>query len=204
MKKLLLILCSLILLTACNSEPMAFTPESGDTIASEPMAFTPESGDTIAIVKTSHGTMKVLLHTEEAPETTTNFIELSKAGKYNDTIFHRVIKDFMIQGGDFENRNGTGGYSYMGPGTVIKDEFHPDLKNIHGALSMANRGPQTGGSQFFIIHAEETSWLDGKHSVFGYVYKGKDVIDKIANLETEEVDPPVEEVVIESIEIDTY
>ncbi|PIR55131.1 peptidylprolyl isomerase [Candidatus Peregrinibacteria bacterium CG10_big_fil_rev_8_21_14_0_10_36_19] len=168
------------------------------------MAFKPNSGDTIAIIKTNHGTMSALLHTKEVPETTKNFIELAKAGKYDGTTFHRVIQDFMIQGGDFENGNGTGGYSYKGPGTLLEDEFDPSLKNIKGALSMANRGPNTGGSQFFIVQAEETTWLDGKHAVFGYVYKGKDVLDEIAAVETGYADKPLEDVVVESIKIDTY
>lgn len=190
MKKLLLILAALSIFTACNNEHMAFTPEKGDTIA---------------VMETSSGTMKILLHTDEVPETTKNFIELSKAGKYKDIPFHRVINNFMIQGGDFENQNGTGGHSYKGPGTEIQDEFHPDLRHIKGALSMANRGPNTGGSQFFIVHAEEgTPWLDGKHAIFGYVYEGKEVVDEIAETRVDGADRPLDDVVIKTVEIKTY
>lgn len=161
----------------------------------------PENGEKIAVITTNFGKMEARLFPDKTPETVKNFTELAASGKYNGTIFHRVIKDFMIQGGDFENANGTGGHSYKGPGTSIQDEFDPDLKNIRGALSMANRGPNTGGSQFFIVHAQATSWLDGKHAVFGQVYEGLDILDKIAMVETNMWDVPVNEVVIEKIEI---
>lgn len=161
----------------------------------------PKAGDVIATITTNHGIMKAVLFEDKVPETVKNFTELAKADKYDGTIFHRVIVDFMIQGGDFENRNGTGGYTYKGPGTMMDDEFDPDLKNIHGALSMANRGPNTNGSQFFIVHAASTPWLDGKHAVFGQVYEGLDVLDEIATVETDAWDVPAEEVVIENVEI---
>ncbi|MBL4694905.1 peptidylprolyl isomerase [Candidatus Gracilibacteria bacterium] len=169
------------------------------------MATTPKAGDTIAIMDTSHGTMKILLYTEHVPETTKNFIEHSNEGRYNDAPFHRIIKDFMIQGGDFENQNGTGGYSYKGPGTSIPDEFHDDLSHIKGALSMANSGPNTGGSQFFIVQNEDgTAFLDGRHAVFGYIYDGLDNVDKIADIETDGGDRPSEPVLIKTITISEY
>lgn len=147
----------------------------------------------------------MLLYTEEAPETTKNFIELSKEGKYNDTIFHRIIDDFMIQGGDFENRNGTGGYSYKGPGTYLKDEFGEGLEHKYGAVSMANAGPDTAGSQFFIVQASGgTPWLDGAHAIFGYVYEGMDVVEEMANVETDGSDKPLEDVVLEEVVIETF
>ncbi|MBD3330111.1 peptidylprolyl isomerase [Candidatus Peregrinibacteria bacterium] len=189
---LALIALSTFIFTACNQETMA------------EMKLTPEKGDTIATIRTNKGDISLLLYTDQVPQTTKNFIELSKKGKFNDVIFHRVIKDFMIQTGDFENANGTGGYSYKGPGTTIVDEFDPVLKHIKGAVSMANRGPNTGGSQFFIVQAEEgTPWLDGAHAVFGYVYEGMDVVDEIGNTETVN-ELPTEEIKIKSVEIEKF
>ena len=132
---------------------------------------------------TNFGTIKIKLFPKEVPETVKNFTELAKKGFYDGLTFHRVINDFMIQGGDPEG-TGRGGESYKGPGTVIPDEFSPNLKNIYGALSMANRGPNTGSSQFFIVQKEDgTPWLDGLHAVFGQVYEGMDIVDKIAALD---------------------
>jgi len=169
------------------------------------MKILPEAGDTIAIMKTNHGEIAILLYTEEVPETTKNFIELANDGKYDETIFHRIIEDFMIQGGDFTDHNGTGGHSYKGPGTSIEDEFVNELSHVKGALSMANSGPDTGGSQFFIVHADEgTSWLNGKHAIFGYAYEGLEIVDKIAEVETHPGDKPVEDVTIESVTISTF
>lgn len=157
---------------------------------------------TYAKIETSHGEIVVKLYTEEAPETTKNFITLAKEGKYDDTIFHRVMNDFMIQGGDFENRNGTGGYSYKGSDTYLKDEFDPSLRHVKGALSMANRGPNTGGSQFFIVQADGgTPWLNGAHSIFGQVEEGMDVVDEIAGVATDEMNMPLKEVVVKTITI---
>lgn len=155
-----------------------------------------------AILHTSLGDIRIKLYTDRAPETAKNFIELARAGKYNNTVFHRVIKDFMIQGGDFENSDGTGGYSYKGPGATIKDEFGEGLEHVRGTLSMANRGPDTGGSQFFIVQAEGgTPWLDGKHAIFGIVTGGMDIVDKIAEVEVNSGSRPLEDVVLKSVEI---
>lgn len=163
-----------------------------------------QKGGHAAKIVTNYGTIHVKLYADLVPETVKNFEELAKAGKYDGTAFHRVIKDFMIQGGDFENRDGTGGYSYKGPGTVIRDEFNSKLKNIKGALSMANRGPDTGTSQFFIVQAKDgTPWLDGKHAVFGQVYEGLSIVDEIASVKTGPMDKPLDDVVIEKIEINT-
>lgn len=161
----------------------------------------PNAGDMVAIITTNHGVMKAVLFETHTPETVKNFSELAKAGNYDGTIFHRVIKDFMIQGGDFENGNGTGGHSYKGPGTMFGDEFHDDLLHIRGALSMANRGPATNGSQFFIVHTEATPGLNGKHSVFGQVFEGLEVLDAIATTDTLPNDKPVEDVVLQTVEI---
>ncbi|MCX9025326.1 MAG: peptidylprolyl isomerase [Candidatus Methanoperedens sp.] len=125
-----------------------------------------------AVIETAKGTIKIELKEAEAPITTQNFIKLTQKGFYDGLTFHRVIRGFMIQGGDPKG-NGTGG-----PGYAIKDEFHPKLKHTKGALSMANSGPNSGGSQFFITE-EPQPHLDGKHSVFGQVIVGQDVVEKI-------------------------
>ncbi|MFO8051047.1 MAG: peptidylprolyl isomerase [Thermoplasmatota archaeon] len=130
---------------------------------------------TYAKIDTNMGTIIARLETEKAPITTQNFIKLANSGFYNGLIWHRVIPDFMIQGGCPQG-TGTGG-----PGYNIKDEFHPELSHTKGALSMANAGPNTGGSQFFIVTKNGgTPWLDNHHSVFGYVVEGQDVADKIS------------------------
>lgn len=148
----------------------------------------------IAEMETNYGTMEIELFEQRAPITTKNFIELSEKGFYDGLIFHRVIKNFMIQGGDPDGK-GTGG-----PGYSIKDEFHPELKhNKAGILSMANSGPDTGGSQFFIILLA-TPWLDNKHAVFGQVIKGGDVLQEIGKVNTE-MDKPLQDVVIKKITI---
>ena len=128
---------------------------------------------TTATITTSKGLIKLELFTDEAPETTGNFIKLAKQGFYDGLSFHRVIADFMVQGGCPQG-TGTGG-----PGYNFEDEFDADLKHAGpGVLSMANSGPNTNGSQFFITHVA-TPWLDGKHSVFGQVVEGQDVVDAI-------------------------
>ncbi len=175
------------------------------TINQTPMQTEPKKGQTIATLKTNKGDIKMLLYTEEAPETTKNFIELAKEDKYDDVIFHRVIENFMIQTGDFENGNGTGGYSYKGEGTMIEDEFNDSLEHIAGAVSMANRGPNTGGSQFFIVQAANgTPHLDGMHAIFGYVYEGMDVVNAIATVEKGPMDNPLDEILIEDVIIGEY
>jgi cyclophilin family peptidyl-prolyl cis-trans isomerase len=169
------------------------------------MKIKPEAGDTIATLETNFGDMQMLLYTKEAPETAKNFIELAKAGKYDGTKFHRVIDCFMVQGGDFEKGNGTGGYSYKGPGTKLKDEFGKGLKNVRGAVSMANSGPNTGGSQFFIVQADEgTPWLDGKHAVFGFIFEGMGNVDKIAKVKVGYSDDPKEEVIVQKVTISEF
>jgi peptidyl-prolyl cis-trans isomerase A (cyclophilin A) len=127
----------------------------------------------IATIVTEKGTIKFELYEKEAPITTKNFIELAQKGFYDGLTFHRVIRGFMIQGGDPKG-DGKGG-----PGYSIPDEFHPELTHTKGAVSMANAGPNTGGSQFFITEAPQPH-LDGKHSVFGQVIEGQDVVEKIA------------------------
>lgn len=153
-----------------------------------------------ATFTTSMGSFTLELFTDSMPITTGNFISLASKGFYNGTKFHRVIDGFMIQGGDpltkddtQVNRWGTGG-----PGYTIKDEFVKELSNVPGTISMANAGPNTGGSQFFINTAENT-FLDGKHPVFGRVVAGMDVVERIVKTKTEESDRPLVPVVIESV-----
>jgi cyclophilin family peptidyl-prolyl cis-trans isomerase len=148
-----------------------------------------------ATFETTAGTFKVELFEDKAPVTTKNFIDLAEKGFYDGTIFHRVIDNFMIQGGD---PTGTG---RGGPGYTIKDEFHKDLRHLEpGLLSMANAGPNTGGSQFFVTLAP-TPWLDNKHAIFGAVKEGMDVVQKIGKARTSPGDKPIEEQKIKSVKI---
>lgn len=177
-----------------------------------------------AVLKTNQGEIKIQLFPEQAPMTVENFIRLAQKGYYDGTIFHRVISDFMIQGGDPEG-NGTGGESIWGH--PFEDELSRELFNIRGALSMANSGPNTNGSQFFIVQNKNmpkryikqmepagypkeiihsykqggTPWLDGRHTVFGQVITGMDVVDKIAKSKKDKMDKPLEDITIESIQV---
>lgn len=189
----------------------------------------PEVGDTVAVMKTSMGDIKILLFPDAAPKAVENFTTHAQNGYYDNLIFHRVIPDFMIQGGD-PNGTGTGGESIWG--TSFEDEFSVDYHNLRGSLSMANAGPNTNGSQFFIVQADfvderligqmeqlsdrgfptetvedykklgGTPWLDFKHTVFGQVYEGMDVVDEIAVVKTDMSDKPLENVVIKTIKIE--
>jgi cyclophilin family peptidyl-prolyl cis-trans isomerase len=150
---------------------------------------------TNATLHTSHGAIAVELFDEDAPKTVENFVKLARDGFYDGVTFHRVIPDFMIQGGD---PTGTG---RGGPGYTFEDEFN-DHKVARGALAMANAGPNTNGSQFFVVTAEATPWLDGKHTVFGQVTSGMDVVDAIASVETDPSDKPREPVSIERVELE--
>lgn len=226
----------------------------------------PVKGDTIAIMHTSMGDISLRLFEEECPETVKNFIELAKAGKYDGVIFHRVIEDFMIQGGDYENQDGTGGKSYQGG--QFEDEFCDKLVNLTGSLAMANSGRDTNGSQFFInmadpeaynFESQVSEWesyktqlkemagqtetltnvlnyysfyntdivpeeivklyeeyggnyhLDGAysyndkgHTVFGQVFEGLDIVEKISKVATDDNDKPKKDVILESVEITEY
>jgi len=147
-----------------------------------------------ATLHTNHGAIEIELYDDDAPKTVENFRKLAGDGFYDGVIFHRVIKDFMIQGGD-PTGTGTGG-----PGYTFEDEFN-DHKIVRGALAMANAGPNTNGSQFFIVTTGEASWLDGKHTVFGKVTNGMDAVDSIESTQTGAQDKPVEDVVIERVEL---
>ncbi|HFI0694359.1 TPA: peptidylprolyl isomerase [Streptococcus suis] len=259
-KRLFLALASTILLTACASNSTTSTSSSSSSSSSSTLATTtdttassqyakdlayainnpdasfPQLSSEIAEneaavkIKTTEGDITIKLFPEQAPLTVENFLTHAKEGYYNGTIFHRVIKDFMIQGGD-PLGNGTGGESiWAGKGTTIdagygfKDEISAFLYNIRGSLSMANAGAGTNGSQFFInqnstdvsgqlssstypgkiIEAYKNGGnpnLDGKHTVFGQVIEGMDIVDKIASVETDSSDKPKTDVKIETIEI---
>ena len=185
----------------------------------------PKPGDTIAIIKTSMGDIKVRLFPKEAPKAVENFVTHAKDGYFDNLIFHRVISNFMIQTGD-PSGNGTGGESIWGK--PFEDEFSLNVLNYRGALSMANSGANTNGSQFFIVQKKTmssddqnyltqkkypdeivklyqehggTEWLDFAHTVFGQVYEGMDIVDKIADVKTDKDDKPLEDVVLKTIEI---
>ncbi len=179
----------------------------------------------MAVIKTNHGDMKVMLFPEAAPKAVENFTTHAKNGYYNGIIFHRVIKDFMIQGGDPQGM-GFGGESIWGE--PFADEFSLEALNFKGALSMANSGPNTNGSQFFIVQAGSvderligqmedagypaeaiekykevggTHWLDFRHTVFGQVIEGMGVVDEIASVAVGRNDKPIEDVVILGIDV---
>lgn len=187
----------------------------------------PKSNDTVAVIKTTMGDIKVKFFPEHAPKAVENFTTHAKNGYYDGIIFHRVIRDFMIQGGD-PNGTGMGGKSIWG--RPFEDEFTPELHNLRGALSMANAGPCTNGSQFFIVHASSvpdgmteqmkelpdsypadcveayekvggTPWLDYHHTVFGQVYDGMDVVDAIASAAVDGRDKPIDEIKIIGIDV---
>jgi peptidyl-prolyl cis-trans isomerase B (cyclophilin B) len=149
-----------------------------------------------ATMHTNHGPIEIELHDGDAPNTVENFRKLAADGFYDGVIFHRVIRDFMIQGGD-PTGTGTGG-----PGYTFEDEFN-DHKIVRGALAMANAGPNTNGSQFFIVTTQEASWLDGKHTVFGKVVSGMETVDAIESQPTDARDKPVDDAKIERIELDS-
>src|ERR1700742_1362547 len=147
-----------------------------------------------ANMNTTLGTIELELFDDDAPKTVENFRTLASDGFYDGLIFHRVIPDFMIQGGCPEG-TGTGG-----PGYTFEDEFN-DHKVVRGALAMANAGPNTNGSQFFIVTTGAAPWLDGKHTVFGEVTCGMDVVDKIEGKPTDGRDKPTEDITIETLAI---
>ena len=189
----------------------------------------PVSGDTVVTMQTNMGDIKIKMFPDKAPKAVENFITHAKNGYYNGLIFHRVIKDFMIQGGD-PTGTGMGGASIWG--SAFEDEFTPELHNLRGALSMANSGPGTNGSQFFIVQASQvpqqmipqmeqlkdsgfpediiedykamggTPWLDFRHTVFGQVFEGMDTVDAIAGVKTGSADKPVQDVKIISISVE--
>ncbi len=156
----------------------------------------------IAILKTNQGDIEIEFFTEDAPKTVANFVKLAQEGFYDETKFHRVIKDFMIQGGDPNSKDDSKQSSWGtgGPGYQFEDEIHANNHNIVGTIAMANSGPNTNGSQFF-INTADNDFLDTKHTVFGRVSSGMEVVTAIENTKTGESDRPVSPMIINSIEI---
>ncbi|MDN7247206.1 peptidylprolyl isomerase [Planococcus shenhongbingii] len=233
-KKIWLTVLAAAFLTACNAEndttkkETSTEAETSSETASETKTvegfpqLTKEVAPDEALVQmnTSEGAIQIKLFPELAPKAVENFLTHAEKGYYDGLLFHRVIEDFMLQGGD---PTGTGGGGESIYGEPFEDEFSDNLYNFRGALSMANAGPGTNGSQFFIVQASEvpesnipsdypeevkkayseiggTPWLDGAHTVFGQVIEGMEVVDAIAAAETQQ-DRPVEDITIESIEI---
>ncbi len=247
MKKLLavmLVACMAFSLSSCSSSKVAnLPPANGDY-----MFEAPKAGDKIAVMKTNYGEIKIKFFPEYAPKAVENFTTHAQNGYYNGLTFHRVMNDFMIQGGDPEG-TGIGGESIYG--APFEDEFAPEVRNVRGAVSMANSGANTNGSQFFIVQNKTltdedkqkfedasknqdkviqtlddgteivmnmfypskicdyylqnggTPWLDYRHTVFGMVTEGMDIVDNIAAVEVDENAKPLEPVIIESITIET-
>lgn len=224
------VIAVLILLPGC-SQPAPAQPEApAQTPANLSQLDAPAAGAQIAVLDTSLGIIKVKLMPEVAPKAVENFTGLAEQGYYDGLTFHRVMKDFMIQGGDPEG-TGTGGESIWG--APFEDEFSPDAHNFRGALSMANSGPNTNGSQFFIVQLPPaamnaeisgfmeqsgypqnlvdaymkvggTPWLDGKHTVFGQVFEGMEVVDSITAVQIGPEDKPAEPVIIKTVTIETF
>lgn len=186
---------SVLATSACgmNSASADAKEATSTAMIEKPNFSTTPIADEYAVFDTNMGTFKVRLFGSKVPITVKNFEYLTKKGFYNGLTFHRVIEGFMIQGGDPQG-NGMGG-----PGYEIPDEFSKDLHfNQMGMLAMANRGPNTGGSQFFITLGP-TDWLEGKHTIFGTVVQGMDVVEKIGKVRTDKHDKPKQDVVINSI-----
>jgi len=204
-----LLIFSLFILSACsNQEAVNDNNENEENLNYNTMGIFPDNyqdfysqGYSHALIKTNFGDIKVKLYGEESPDTVNNFLNLADQGFYNNLKFHRIIKDFMVQGGcphtktDQENIYGTGDPGYS---------FHDEINNkplVLGSLAMANSGPNTNGSQFFIVTAQSTPWLDGDHTNFGEVVEGIEVVKRIEDSETKQGNIPIEDIIIEKIEI---
>jgi peptidyl-prolyl cis-trans isomerase B (cyclophilin B) len=217
MKKLLsaiLIMLSFSLLAGCSlkdqeeiekvyqGSPEQFNETKTTIMENFDQTAEPAKGEQIIVMETTQGTIKIRLFPEFAPKTVENFIGLADKGYYDGVIFHRVIPNFMIQGGDPEG-TGRGGKSLWGG--KFEDEFNSNLHNIRGAISMANSGPNSNGSQFFIVqNVNGELRLDGKHTVFGQVFEGMNTVDAIANTERDTTDRPLTDVVMEKVSVETY
>ena len=208
MKKFLIL--SMLLFIFCGEDASEETPEEATiettveiemtydkTYSAPPAMNIDEKGNYSAVIETSLGSIEIELFTDIAPITVNNFVNLSNDGYYDNVIFHRVIKGFMIQGGD---PSGTG-HGEMGkyPGYEFQDELNNPMQYEKGIVAMANRGPNTNGSQFFIMHVDYPLPYD--YTIFGKVSNGIDVVDAIANVQTGDMDKPVDDVVINSVDI---
>ncbi len=204
------ILCFFVIFIACNSEVSEPALEiiendtttigvdmNNKTYSSEHPMTIDVSKNYTALIKTNFGDIKIEFFTNDAPKTVNNFITLSKDGYYDNVIFHRVISGFMIQGGD-PSGTGHGDYGKF-PGYEFEDELNNQIPYSKGILAMANRGPNTNGSQFFIMHVDYP--LPYNYTIFGNVIEGIDVVDKIASVETDSSDKPLEDVIINTVEI---
>ncbi|TSC72063.1 MAG: peptidyl-prolyl cis-trans isomerase B (cyclophilin B) [Parcubacteria group bacterium Gr01-1014_70] len=184
-----------------SQQGVSFVPEEEKQTDTDGPGTVTLDKATLADIETSFGTVTVQLFPEDAPKTVENFVKLATSGFYNGTSFHRVIKGFMIQGGDPNSKDddwsddGQGG-----PGYSFDDEINTH-KLVRGALAMANSGPNTNGSQFFIVTAADTPWLDGKHTVFGRVVGGMEVVDTIEAANTNENDHPLENITVQRITV---
>lgn len=193
--KSLFLLIILTLTLGCKNG--STTQQKGDIVT---QYMNGKDSVTVAVIKTNMGTIEILLFDELVPKTVENFVGLAQKGYYNGIIFHRVIENFMIQGGD-PTGSGRGGESFWGKS--FADEFNMELKHeTPGVLSMANAGPNTNGSQFFITLVP-TPWLDGKHSIFGHVLKGMEVVEAIGKVATSQpFNKPLNDVVMETVTIE--
>lgn len=177
--------------------------DNNEITSAAPQEVKTVNNQAVAVLETNFGVIKIELFAKDAPKTVENFVRLANGGFYDGTKFHRVIKDFMIQGGDPNSKDDDWSNDGIGgPGYAFQDEINSH-KILRGVLAMANAGPDTNGSQFFIVTAESAPWLDGKHTVFGKVIDGMDIVDKIENVATDKSrnDHPIEDVVVESIKI---
>lgn len=192
------LLCTVVMFSTIMTASAKFDQTAG-----------PKKGDTVAVMHTNYGDIAISFFEKYAPKGVENFVTLAKDGKYDNTIFHRVIKGFMIQGGDYTNFNGTGGVSCWGK--EFENECVDNLKNIRGSISYANRGADTNGSQFFINSVDNNN-LDGSYTVFGQVFAGMDVVDLISDCEvtnssdnqSSELSEPVNKVEVKSVEVTKY
>ena len=203
MKYLLILLLSLAIINCNEKQPLSTdenTKQNLIEVKVKELMTLSANEKLVAKINTNMGEIEIELFTDKAPKTVENVVGLAVQEYYNGVIFHRVIDNFMIQGGD-PTGTGSGGKSYFGDS--FADEFHKDLKHTGpGILSMANAGPNTNGSQFFITLVP-TPWLDGKHSIFGQVINGLDVVNKIGKVQTSKpFDKPVKDVVIEKVTIE--
>jgi cyclophilin family peptidyl-prolyl cis-trans isomerase len=200
-----LIILFAFFIVACSSENKKdninneLTTKNNYEVKVQELMSVNENEILVAQINTTLGNFEIQLFPDKAPKTVENFVGLAGKNYYDGIIFHRIIDDFMIQGGD-PTGSGSGGQSYFGGS--FDDEFHPELKhNSPGILSMANAGPNTNGSQFFITLVP-TPWLDGKHSIFGKVINGMDIVEAIGKVETTKpFDKPVKDVVMESVKV---
>lgn len=213
LKLLVLILTVVFLGAGCAKKEESVFPKKDATPAPNPISVTepetsmatttPENNQekTIVTLQTSKGNIKLELFPQDAPKTVANFVKLAESDFYNNTTFHRVIPDFMIQGGDPLSKDnnplndGTGG-----PGYMFEDEIN-SRKIVRGALAMANAGPNTNGSQFFIVTTDAAPWLDGKHTVFGQVLDGMDVVEAIVKAERDSNDRPIKNITISKVTV---